>query len=590
MTTHLLPIAQPAEVRRAAGRLVRSDRAAFAIVVLTSCAAAAAGLLAPWLVGKIVNSVQNGGGIAAVDRLGLLVVLAAIGQFVIGYVARYLGYRFGERTSARLREQLTDRLMRLPARTIERAGTGDLTSRATSDAGLVAAVLRDAAPEVLFALVQALMIITALFLLSPLLGAVALLALLAIPLALRWYLRRARAAYLAQAATGADVADVLATTAAGARTVEALGLQERRAVACSDAVNVAWSAQLQTLRLRTVLFPTIDISSAIAVGAVFCVGGLLHLAGAISLGTVVAATLYARQFSTPMDTILIWVETVQSSLASFARIEGLAASASVVDHDRRDHDDVDQGHVDHDQRIAVSDVYYAYDDADVLNGVSLDIQAGEQLAVVGTSGAGKTTLGRLIAGIDRPRQGSVTVGGAVIADLPPEQLRQHVLMVTQEHHVFADPLRDNLTIAAPHATDDELLAALTVVGADWIDDLPDKLSTDLADHPLSGAQAQHIALARVVLANPHTLVLDEATALLDPTAARHTERALAATVEGRTVIAVAHRLHTARDADRVAVMDNGRITELGTHDELAAANGAYATLWNAWNGRPTESS
>ena len=183
---------------------------------------------------------------------------------------------------------------------------------------------------------------------------------------------------------------------------------------------------------------------------------------------------------------------------------------------------------------------------------------------------------------------SITVGGAVIADLPPERLREHVLLVTQDHHVFADTLRDNLTIAAPQATDDELVCALRVVGADWIDELPDELDTDLGLHRLSGAQAQHVALARVLLADPHTLVLDEATALLDPAAARQTERALAATVKGRTVIAVAHRLHTARDADRVVVMDAGRVTELGTHHELSAANGAYAALWQAWSGQPPE--
>lgn len=150
----------------------------------------------------------------------------------------------------------------------------------------------------------------------------------------------------------------------------------------------------------------------------------------------------------------------------------------------------------------ITDVYYAYDDTDVLDGVSLDVRPGEHLAVVGASGAGKTTLGRLIAGIDRPRAGSVTVGGAVIADLEPEQLREHVLLVTQEHHVFSDPLRDNLTIAAPQATDDELRSALLVVGADWVDELPDGLDTDLATHQLTGAQAQHVALARVLLANP----------------------------------------------------------------------------------------
>ena len=474
MSAQLLPIAEPAEVRRAAWRLIGCDRTAFVVVLLMNCAAAAAGLLGPWLVGRIVSRVQAGAGVAAINRLGLLLLVAAAAQFVIGRQARYLGSRFGERTAARLREQLTDRLMRLPARTVERAGTGDLTSRATTDPGLVSFVLRDAAPEIVFALVQALIVIVAVVLLSPLLGLVGLVALLAIPVVLRWYLRRARSAYLVQGAANAAVADVLASTAAGARTVEALGLQDRRTTACSTSITAAAAAQLRTLRLRSVFFPTIDISTALAVGAVFGVGGLLYLDQQVSLGTVIAAVLYLRQLSAPIDTILIWVETLQSSVASFARLEGLASQARPARPG--------QPATPVDQHIVVTDVYYAYDDTDVLKGVSLDVEVGEQLAVVGPSGAGKNTLGRLIAGVDRPRVGSVTVGGVSVADLPPEQLRQHVVLVTQEHHVFADLLRDNLTIAAPHATDDDLVAALRVVGADWVSELPQGLDTDLSIH------------------------------------------------------------------------------------------------------------
>jgi ATP-binding cassette subfamily C protein len=187
-----------------------------------------------------------------------------------------------------------------------------------------------------------------------------------------------------------------------------------------------------------------------------------------------------------------------------------------------------------------------------------------------------------------------------VADLGPEQLRRQVVLVTQEHHVFLGTVRDNLLIAEPSATDAELWAALAAVdAAGWVAELPDGLDTALGSEALSpdsgsaqqggtavtdGSQAQQLALARVVLADPHTLILDEATALLDPATARHTERALAAVLAGRTVIAVAHRLHTAHDADRVAVMEDGRLTELGTHDDLVAADGAYAALWRSWHG------
>jgi ATP-binding cassette subfamily C protein len=237
--------------------------------------------------------------------------------------------------------------------------------------------------------------------------------------------------------------------------------------------------------------------------------------------------------------------------------------------------------------IEVTGVRYGYHEGgEVLHGVDLTVRPGERLALVGPSGAGKSTLSRLLAGIEPPGSGTVTVGGVPVAGLDPQVLRRQVVLVTQEHHVFLGTLRDNLAIAAPDADDDQILAALAAVDATWVRDLPDGLDTELGANArtLDAPQAQQLALARVVLADPHTVILDEATALLDPATARHAERAMAAVLAGRTVIAIAHRLHTAHYADRVAVMAGGRITELGSHDELVAADGEYAALWHHWHG------
>jgi ABC-type multidrug transport system fused ATPase/permease subunit len=310
-------------------------------------------------------------------------------------------------------------------------------------------------------------------------------------------------------------------------------------------------------------------------------GGWLASRDLATVGQVTTVVLYMVQIVDPVDRLVSWLDEIQIGATSMARLAGVAH----VPPDR-----TESGTRPAHEHLRARDVRYAYREGhDVLHGVDLDLHPGERLAVVGPSGAGKSTLGRLLAGIHPPRTGRVDVGDVPLVELPLDRLRREVVLVTQEHHVFVGTLRDNLALAAPQAGDDELRRALASVDAlPWVESLPDGLDTVVGSggHPVGPAQAQQVALARIVLADPHTLVLDEATSLLDPRAARHLERSLASVLDGRTVVAIAHRLHTAHDAHRVAVVEDGLIAELGTHHELVEADGAYAALWDSWHGAP----
>ena len=278
-----LPVAERADVRRAALRLVRADRRAFAVVLVVNALAAGAGLAGPWLLGRIVDEVRAGAGVSAVDRLALVIVVCALAQLLLARWARYVGHRFGERTLARVREDFVDRALALPASVVERAGTGDLTARGTADVAIVGTTLRDVGPELLVNSVQALFVMGAVFVLDPLLGLFGVLGLTPIWFALRWYLRRARDGYLAEGAANSEVAEILTATVAGARTVEAFRLQERRVTASRDTLRTALRSRLYTLFLRTVFFPAVEVSYTIPVAGVLFVGGWLHGRGEVGL-------------------------------------------------------------------------------------------------------------------------------------------------------------------------------------------------------------------------------------------------------------------------------------------------------------------
>jgi len=572
-----LPIADSAQVRAYTRHLFHLHRRPLTRIAVLHTLAAIAGLAGPWLLGRLVDAVADGTTTGYVDALIAIGAAAVLAQTVLIRFAQRSSMVFGEMVFAQLREEFIETVTSLPLSTVERAGTGDLVSRTTNDINRLQHAVRFGVPRVIVAVVTITLTVVATLIMSPLVAIAMFVGVPTMVVVVHWYLKRATPAYQRESAAYAALNGTITESVEGARTVDALRLGTRRMARVNADLSEAFVAEKATLRLRTILFPAVDLAFVLAPVAVLVWGGYLASNGYVTLGTVTTIVLYTYQVTGPVWELIFWVDEIQVAATSLARIVGV----QLVETDR-----VERPAQPSDEDIAARGLRYAYREGhDVLHSIDLDLAAGERLAVVGPSGAGKSTLGRMLAGIHPPTGGTVTVGGVPLVDLPLDELRGHVALVTQEHHVFVGTLADNLRLADEDASDTDLLRALDAVDARaWVDALPDGLSTEVGSGgaPLTPAQAQQIALARLVLLDPHTLVLDEATSLLDPRAARHLERSLNGVLEGRTVVAIAHRLHTAHDADRVAVVDGGRISEIGPHDELVAAGGDYAALWHSW--------
>ncbi|ACQ81286.1 ABC transporter related [Beutenbergia cavernae DSM 12333] len=572
-----LPVADGAALRARTAEMLREHRGGLTRVVLLHIVAATAGLAGPWLLGRIVDDVAGGTNVAAIDQAVLILVVAVIAQTIFVRYAQRASMILGESVFADLRESFIQTVTSLPLSTVERAGTGDLVARTTNDIDRVQYTVRFGVPRVLVAVSTILLTVTAGVLTN---WTVALAMFLGVPLLVagsRWYLKRATPAYLRESAAYATINGTITESVEGSRTTDALSLGARRRARMDADIDETLDAERKTLYLRTWLFPAIDSAFVLPMIGVLVWGAYLVSTGHATLGAVTTIALYSMQVIGPIGELIFWLDEIQVGTVSLARIFGV----SDVPADRTATDEQPE-----DEHLVAQDVRYAYrEGVNVLHGIDLDLGVGERLAIVGPSGAGKSTFGRMLAGIHPPTGGTVKVGGVDLVDLPLEDLRSHVALVTQEHHVFVGTLAENLRLAKVGADDAELERALDAVDAlGWARALPDGLETEVGSGgaALTPAQAQQIALARLVLLDPHTLVLDEATSLLDPRAARHLESSLAAVLEGRTVVAIAHRLYTAHDADRVAVIEEGRIAEIGSHDELVVAGREYAALWHSW--------
>ncbi|MFD3878270.1 ABC transporter ATP-binding protein [Streptomyces microflavus] len=601
-SAELLPIASGARTRAALRTLIRPDRGRALLGLGVLVGATAVGLLVQPLLGRIVDIVADG---RPADALTLPVVLLLVVAVVQG-VTTTLGLtqvaRLGETVLARLREQFVERALQLPADRLERAGAGDLTARVTGDVARVAEAVRSALPEMARSVLAIVLTLGAMALLDVRFLLAALLAVPVQALTARWYVRRAVTVYADQRVANGAQQQQLLETIGGAATVRGHRLEEQHTEKSARRSRKAVELTMRSVHLVLGFYARLHIAEYIGLAAVLVTGFFLVRDGSVSIGTATAAALYFHSLFGPVNAALVLLDDAQSAAAGLARLVGVTdieESAAQLPHQR-----TEAG-----AAVTVDAVSHAYGPGrTVLHEVSLVLRAGEHVALVGTSGAGKSTLARLVAGVQQPTGGTVSVaggqqptGGTVsvaggyqptggkvsVAQSAPGPAGPSVVMVTQEVHVFTGTLAEDLRLARPDATDADLRTALaTVYALEWAEALPEGLASVVGEggHRLDPARAQQLALARLVLADPPVAVLDEATAEAGSAGARTLERSAEAALAGRTALVVAHRLTQAVAADRIVVLEAGRVVESGTHDELRTAEGPYATLWRAWSG------
>jgi ATP-binding cassette subfamily B protein len=574
-------------VRRHVFAFLRPHRGRLALAALAVVLSTGVTIAGPLLIAYGIDEGIREGDRDDLRTAALVFLAVALLKPVLERIKILLAAQVAERFLGALRVAAFERLQRLPLAFFESERTGVLVSRLTADVQSLTLFVRQVFVEVTAAVLLLVSTAVALVVLSPALAAVCLVAVPILGLATAHFHRHSRPAYSAVRDRVAETMSALQEGLSGMRVVQSFNRQQ----AVFDRYLVPSWAQVDAWRnaafVNIRFFPSIVLAQIVTTIAVLVAGGLLYDRGLVTEGIIAAFILYAFSIFDPMFILGEWLDELQSGRAALTKIVALLEAPITV---REKEDAVE---LPEEGALEADGVEFAYlEGVPVLHGIDLRIERGEHLALVGATGAGKSTLAKLLARLYDPVGGEVRFGGVDLRDARLDCLRRTIALVPQEGHLFSGTIVENVRLAQPEATERDVAAALDHIGArERFESLPDGLQTEVQTRGLrlSAGERQLVGLARVALANPAVMVLDEATSSLDPGTEAAVERALGILTQGRTVITIAHRLTTAERADRIAVVESGRLVELGTHDELLAQGGAYAAMWDAWEaGAPGE--